>query len=110
MPLPPPGMFPPPPGMMGFPPPPPGFPLPLPPHLLPQQQQQQQQAPLSPGPETPKGPAALRGMESADRGARSDEKEMMPSSQVVLKAGTLLVYGDNDVSPVSTFFTLSLLM
>ncbi|GAA5909724.1 C2H2-type zinc finger protein [Sporobolomyces salmoneus] len=104
MPLPPPGFVPPPglpfppPGFPGLPPPPPGFPgfglpppppgfapppgfipppgMPLPPHLA-------GAPPAIPLPVQPPRPV----------------REKVPSSSVTLKPGTLLVFGDNDVSP-----------
>ncbi|CEQ41902.1 SPOSA6832_03653 [Sporobolomyces salmonicolor] len=82
----PPGI-PPPPGLV----PPPGFPLPpgglpFPPGIPPPG--------FVPPPFTgaPAGPAP-------SRGAPEVVKEKVPSSSITLKPGTLLVYGDNDVSP-----------
>ncbi|GAA6011258.1 hypothetical protein JCM10207_008280 [Rhodosporidiobolus poonsookiae] len=76
MPLPPPGFVPPPFGAGGPPPGAPGAPPQLPPHLL----------------NAPKGPAALRGAEALIR-------EKVPSSRKTLKPGTVLVFGDEEVSP-----------
>ncbi|KAL8278370.1 hypothetical protein RQP46_009262 [Phenoliferia psychrophenolica] len=91
----PPGMPPPPPGMqfppfsggLPFPPPPPGvmmppFPGAPPPGFAP-----------PPGMGVPTGPAALRVT------SKQIVIEQVPSSAVTLKPGTLLVYGDNEVSP-----------
>ncbi|GAA5935403.1 hypothetical protein JCM1841_001946 [Sporobolomyces salmonicolor] len=48
----------------------------------------------------PAGPAP-------SRGAPEVVKEKVPSSSITLKPGTLLVYGDNDVSPVRDFLSSS---
>lgn len=82
----------PPPGMVAFPPAPAGFvppsfpsaPLPFPPPPA---------VNLAVAPGTPSGPAAMRAQAQA-------VVEKVESSSVVLKEGTLLVYGDADVSPV----------
>ncbi|GAA5977276.1 hypothetical protein JCM21900_002215 [Sporobolomyces salmonicolor] len=77
---PPPGLVPPP----GFPLPPGGLPFPPgipPPGFVP-----------PPFAGAPAGPAP-------SRGAPEVVKEKVPSSSITLKPGTLLVYGDNDVSP-----------
>lgn len=47
--------------------------------------------------DVPKGPAALKDVDTS-----ANVIEVVPSSSVTLKPGTLLVYGDNEVSPVST--------
>ncbi|GJN87362.1 hypothetical protein Rhopal_000311-T1 [Rhodotorula paludigena] len=104
MPLPPPGMpFPPPgvplpPGLAGkLPPPPfplpgmplpPGFPAPPPGFRLP---------PGAPGAPPAPAPAPAPGQSGAAAGEVVREK--VPSSSVTLKPGTVLVFGDNDVSP-----------
>lgn len=49
-------------------------------------------APVVPGPGTPSGPAATRNAPK--------HVETVPSSAVSIKEGTVLVYGDNEVSPV----------
>ncbi|GAA5933901.1 C2H2-type zinc finger protein [Sporobolomyces koalae] len=97
---PPPGMpFPPPPGAMPFPmvpgmPPPPGFPMPPaglafpPPGMLPPPG-------FVPPPGMPLAPPAAPVPAAAPQSVR----QKVPSSSVTLKPGTLLVYGDNDVSP-----------
>lgn len=98
MPFPPPGV-PLPPGLAGkLPPPPfplpgmplpPGFPAPPPGFRLP---------PGAPG----APPAPAPGPAPGQSGARPGEvvREKVPSSSVTLKPGTVLVFGDNDVSPV----------
>ncbi|GAA6037210.1 hypothetical protein JCM8097_008622 [Rhodosporidiobolus ruineniae] len=88
----PPGIAPPP---GGIPFPPPGMPLP-PPGFFPPPG-------LAPGPPSsfaiapPTGPAALRNVGGEQPLMRIVEK--MPSSRVTLKPGTVLVFGDNEVSP-----------
>ncbi|KAM0747477.1 hypothetical protein T439DRAFT_328717 [Meredithblackwellia eburnea MCA 4105] len=92
MPPPPPGFMPPP----GFVPPP-GFPLPPPGFKLPPGLAPPPAGALpapGPGENVPTGPAALR----ANDGPAA-VIEQVPSSSITLKPGTLLVYGDNDVSP-----------
>ncbi|GAA6009335.1 hypothetical protein JCM11491_004277 [Sporobolomyces phaffii] len=87
--MPPPPGFPMPPAGFGFPPPPPGM-LP-PPGFMP-----------PPGMAFPPPPPQLAGAPSAPSlpvQPPRPVREKVPSSSVTLKPGTLLVYGDNDVSP-----------
>lgn len=111
MPFPPPGQFLPP-GSSPFPPPPPGafaggppgfpgglpFPPPPPgvafPGFPPQPHPQAPALAVN----IPTGPAALRGNAN-----KENVIEEVPSSSVMQKPGTLLVYGDNEVSPVRPF-------
>ncbi|KAI5481645.1 hypothetical protein MNV49_002871 [Pseudohyphozyma bogoriensis] len=99
--IPPPGtsLPPPPPGFM----PPPGFPMPPPGFFPPGFAPPPEGAPMPPmpvpgahtnalPPQIPTGPAALRGLPQG-------VVEVVESSAVTLKPGTLLVYGDNEVSP-----------
>ncbi|GAA5946458.1 hypothetical protein JCM3765_000252 [Sporobolomyces pararoseus] len=93
MPFPPPGfpgLPPPPPGFPGFglPPPPPGLMMPPPPGFIPPPGM-----PLPPHLAPPGAAAAVPAQ------PQRQVREKVPSSSVTLKPGTLLVFGDNDVSP-----------
>ncbi|GAA5831539.1 hypothetical protein JCM3766R1_001797 [Sporobolomyces carnicolor] len=95
--MPPPGLPFPPPGFPGLPPPPPGFPgfglPPPPPGFAP--------PPFMPLPGMPMPPhlAGAAGAPLMPLQPPRPAREKVPSSNVTLKPGTLLVFGDNDVSP-----------
>ncbi|GAA5900038.1 hypothetical protein JCM8208_005574 [Rhodotorula glutinis] len=122
----PPGIAPPPPGMPlppGFPAPPPGMPLPPgfpaglppPPFPLPGMPlppgfpapppgfRPPPGAPVPPGfpapPGFPGAPPPPMPHAPAQASSQADAREVVPSSSVTLKPGTVLVFGDNDVSP-----------
>ncbi|GAA5868489.1 hypothetical protein JCM1840_007015 [Sporobolomyces johnsonii] len=115
LPPPPPGFIPPPPGFIpppgGLPfPPPGGLPFPLPPGIPPPPGLVPPPGfPLPPGglPFPPPGmppppgfvPPPFAGAPTGPARAPEVVKEKVPSSSITLKPGTLLVYGDNDVSP-----------
>ena len=81
----------------GFPAPPPGFRLPpgapVPPGFPPPPG-----FPGAPAPPMPMGHGARAA--PAQASSQADAREVVPSSSVTLKPGTVLVFGDNAVSPV----------
>ncbi|GAA5873806.1 hypothetical protein JCM8547_005951 [Rhodosporidiobolus lusitaniae] len=97
-----PGAFPPPP-IPGMPFPPAGLPLPPgfqpPPGIAPPPGFPARAVPPPPPAGAPTGPAALRLGPGGAAEQFPRRKETVKSSRVTLKPGTVLVYGDNDVSP-----------